>query len=318
MILIDQSLVNTRETNYFDDIIEVPYILDGLPGIEDVNNDKYKGRPLPYVYRDMPQTPKLQSLLSIPDSTMRLYWCCVENTNFPIKIIMIAVRPESFTASACKKLNTIWKWGNIRATNIVKYHKIWGKCLFYPIDKKYAFDRKIFIDKFISASILEIPTIKIKVPPKPPKDRSERLELAKKFIQSTVDVNLFSYEDAYIVVASTILDQYVNHGRPYYMGGPIFHGIYPRANTLIRLTCGASQDGDPNYLWTLPGIYPIYHEKYQEYTLFFKELLEKNNQYYEPPLRTDAEIKKTNDEVKKIRSKKKRKKKRKKKKLSKK
>lgn len=289
-IYIGRSVLKNHKIGYNGDIHE---IIVPLNLIEDIKNkiktDPFGGKSTPFFYRHLPYSSFLKS--SFPIAFMhhiKLSWTIVDLDIYESPLIMIFPRPEYWTVKECLKLDNIWKFGNPKAIQLNKKHKVWGNALFFSLFNSLL--KSDFIKNYITPSILST----ITAPTLEGYDdkilsKLERYNVGQKYIKMLVDSCIITYETGYILFGTQINARYVVDAKEFCQGGPNFHAIRVMANILLRLNIGINagiphQDGGlhlpnkkefdqyPNFLWDQLSISPIVCENYELYNDEFKKI----------------------------------------------
>ena len=278
-IYIDRTSTTNKhvndKTSYYGDIHEIE-----IPLVDfNIEEDKFQGKPVPFFNRDVP-TGSMDSYFPLAASNdIPIAWCRVDLYDIPL--IMIYPRPRKWTLKACLELDSIWKMGNPKATQINKYHRIWGPAIFCRNGSKLqepSERRNITKDEFIKTcvvpSVLKIIEVPKKMPVETvPKNKIERHLCAQKWLKGLIDVHILTYEDAYILFGTQINYEYVDKGYIYCQAGPCFHSVREFANLMCELPYGASINTNhsktdrPSFLWDVQSTPPMYPADYKKYNI---------------------------------------------------
>jgi hypothetical protein len=252
--------LNFKNEEYYGDIHETDEPMEILKEKINIFKDKYHGEPKPFLYRPILFRGVFSFWIRIPE----------------LKLIMIAEKPKKWSAAEMTRLTMLYRYGNPRATQVNKYHKVWSNAYFFKDDMKTPLTKEEFIKIIKDTKMKTAPNVILK---DNPKDMKERLIVARKYLNLLVTKHIVTFETAYILLGMQLKKQYVVDGKPFYQGGACFDAIYMRASHLLKLEAGVKgkKDDKADYLWdkiTDDTIYPEKYEEYKEYNLSFKEFKE--------------------------------------------
>ena len=118
--------------SYTKDITEIEIDISDLPTLEEIKKSPFR-EPVPFYYNLVPSKyEKLKKILGFD----LLHWSYVNYyTGLPGTLIMITGSTGSWDYRSAIKMIRFFKFGNPKAIYINKRHFVWGKALFYYIEK---------------------------------------------------------------------------------------------------------------------------------------------------------------------------------------
>ena len=265
-IYVNLSLMdNIGRENYVGDISEV---LLNMDFIRQETPDPFDELPTPFFSRFV-KNKKISGLFGGNDIDFTFCKIDIPSVYGENNIIYILYErlPEWNIQGAISQIKK-YGYGNPRATQICKRHKILGPAVFFHKDGK-DIGKPEFIENWLKKSWLKSITIsESDFISGTPKNDIERYNVAQDYLKKIIELNLISYEDGYILFGTQIKQKYVIEGSPWVQGGPCFHSIHVRANMILNITGGstirANVSSDANYLWEIQNVNTILPENIDE------------------------------------------------------